>query len=48
MAVPALGRLLQPVAVLGDLVEDDQVVVADALWVLYVWTGGWSVNHDNT
>lgn len=31
MAVPALGRLLQPVAVLGDLVEDQQVVVADAL-----------------
>lgn len=48
VAVPALGRLLQPVAVLGDLVEDDQVVVADALWVLYVWAGECSVNHVNT
>lgn len=33
MAVPAFRRLLQPIAVLVDLVEDEQVVVADALWV---------------
>ena len=48
MAVPAFRRLLQPVAVLGDFVEDDQVVVADALWVLCEETGGSSVNHVNT